>query len=224
MDEFSQNHKVLVSRTEDLEDDMQVFKTDLDVMRIEMSSYRQDVSTLERVTEAWEASMKDIEMSCDNAHLRVEKVEERVDSMVGSIWSVALLSSTNARSMGLEVQRIQGECQMQLDGFFKKFERMNEVLDKKTVHMDEELDRVTALVGEKIEAAVTNLDVEFRTALESEERRYTALVRDVELLKSRLVSRLYPSGHVFGPLLSPFRSKFTRYSKSHCKKTHKNIL
>ena len=37
------------------------------------------------------------------------------------------------------------------------------------------------------------------------------------------VSRLYPSGHVFGPLLPPFCSKFTHYSKSLCKKTHKNI-
>jgi hypothetical protein len=45
----SQNHKVLVSRTEDLEDDMQVIKTDLDVMKIEMSSYRQDVEHWRRL-------------------------------------------------------------------------------------------------------------------------------------------------------------------------------
>jgi hypothetical protein len=32
------------------------------------------------------------------------------------------------------------------------------------------------------------------------------------------LSRLYPSGHVFGPLLSSFRTKFTCYSKSLCKK------
>ena len=35
---------------------------------------------------------------------------------------------------------------------------------------------------------------------------------------ARPVSRLVPFGHVFGPLLSPFRTKFTRYSKSLCKK------
>jgi hypothetical protein len=35
------------------------------------------------------------------------------------------------------------------------------------------------------------------------------------------VSRLVPFGHVFGPLLSSFRTKFTRYSKSLCKKTTK---
>ena len=38
------------------------------------------------------------------------------------------------------------------------------------------------------------------------------------------VLRLYPSGHVFGPLLSPFCTKFTCYSKSLCKKNNKNIL
>jgi chromosome segregation ATPase len=195
MDELSQNHEVLVSRTEDLEGDMQVIKTDLDMMKIEMSSYRQDVERLEKTSNAWEASVKDVEMSVDNAHLCLEKVEDRVDGMVSSIRSMSSLSASNARSLGLEIQRVQGESRMQLDGFFKKFEWMNKILDKKTMRMDEELDRVTALVGEKIEAAVTNL-----------------------------VSRLYPSGHVFGPLLSSFRTKSTRYSRSHCKKTHKNIV
>ena len=36
-----------------------------------------------------------------------------------------------------------------------------------------------------------------------------------------MLSRLVPFGHVFGLLLSSFRSKFTRYSKSLCKKTTK---
>ena len=35
------------------------------------------------------------------------------------------------------------------------------------------------------------------------------------------VSRLYPSGHVFGPLLSPFRTKFTRYSSHSARNTQK---
>jgi hypothetical protein len=38
------------------------------------------------------------------------------------------------------------------------------------------------------------------------------------------MSRLVPFGHVFGPLLSSFRTKFTRYSKSHCKKTTKTSI
>jgi chromosome segregation ATPase len=123
MDELSQNHEVLVSRTEDLEDDMQVAKIDIDVMKIEMSSYRQDVANLEKTTAAWEASVKDVEMSVDNTHLRLEKVEDRVDAMVSSMRSVSSLSTTNAHALGLEIQHIQVESRMQLDGFFKKFER-----------------------------------------------------------------------------------------------------
>jgi hypothetical protein len=43
MEESSQNHEVLVSRVEDLEDDMQVVKTDTNILRIKMSSYHRDV-------------------------------------------------------------------------------------------------------------------------------------------------------------------------------------
>jgi chromosome segregation ATPase len=208
MDELSQNHEVLVSRTEDLEDDMQVAKIGIDVMKIEMSSYRQDVANLEKTTAAWKASVKDVEMSVNNTHLHLEKVEDRVDGMVSSIRSVSSLSATNAHALGLEIQRVQGESRMQLDGFFKKFEQMNEILDKKTVRLDEELDRVTALVGEKIKAAVTNLDTEFRVALETEERRYSALARDVELLKSRLETS-QANNELLASRLSNFQIRLT---------------
>jgi hypothetical protein len=40
-------------------------------------------------------------------------------------------------------------------------------------------------------------------------------------LEGGIVSQLVPFGHVFGLLLPPFRSKFTQYSKSLCKKTTK---
>jgi hypothetical protein len=55
MGESSQNHEVLVSRVEDLEDDMQVVKTDTDILRIEMSSYCRDINVIE-------ASVKDVFM------------------------------------------------------------------------------------------------------------------------------------------------------------------
>jgi hypothetical protein len=44
---------------EDVEEDVQVLKNNIDVMRIQMSSVEKDV--------------KDIEMSIDNAHLWLEK-------------------------------------------------------------------------------------------------------------------------------------------------------
>jgi hypothetical protein len=47
-------HQVFNSRMEDVEEDLQVLKTDVDVMRIEMSSFGKD--------------MKDVEASIDNAH------------------------------------------------------------------------------------------------------------------------------------------------------------
>ena len=38
------------------------------------------------------------------------------------------------------------------------------------------------------------------------------------------MSRLVPFGHVFGPLLSPFRSKFTRYSSHSARKQQKHHI
>ena len=46
----------------------------------------------------------------------------------------------------------------------------------------------------------------------------------VALFLFSALSRLVPFGHVFGLLLSSFRTKFTRYSKTLCKKQQKNII
>jgi hypothetical protein len=43
MDKLDKNHEGLVSRVEDTEDDMQIVKTDVDILRIEMSSFNKDV-------------------------------------------------------------------------------------------------------------------------------------------------------------------------------------
>jgi hypothetical protein len=181
MGEASQNYKVLMTRVEDMRDDMQVAKTDVDVLRIEMSSYRWDINSVE-------VSVKDIEMLVDNAHLCLEKVEDRVNGFVATTRRISVVSKTNSKSLGMEIQRIQWETHGQIEGFYKKFERANEVIDKKIVRLDEELDRVMALVGEKISAGMEELKVEFLEALEVEGRRYGVLARDMELVKLRLVT------------------------------------
>jgi hypothetical protein len=68
MDKLDKNHKVLVSRVKDTEDNMQVIKTNINVLRIGMSSFNKDV--------------KDVEMSVDNTHLHLEKIEDHVDGFV----------------------------------------------------------------------------------------------------------------------------------------------
>jgi hypothetical protein len=102
MGESSQNHKVLISRVEDLKDDMQVVKMDTDILRIEMSSYCRDVNVIE-------ASVKDVEMSIDNAHLCLEKVEDHVDGFMETARKISVVSKTNSKSLGMEIQRVQQE-------------------------------------------------------------------------------------------------------------------
>jgi chromosome segregation ATPase len=126
MEELSQNHEVLVSRVEDLEDDMQVVKTNIDILRIEMSSYRRDTNEVE-------TSVKDIKMLIDNAHLYLEEVEDRVNGFMEAARRISVISETNSKSLGMEIQRVQQETHGQFESFYKKFERANEVIDKKTV-------------------------------------------------------------------------------------------
>jgi seryl-tRNA synthetase len=59
-------HQAFDIHMEDAEEDLNVLKNDVDVMKIQMSSVEKDI--------------KDVEMSIDNTHLRLEKVEDWVVS------------------------------------------------------------------------------------------------------------------------------------------------
>jgi hypothetical protein len=132
-----------------------------------MSSYRKDINDVE-------TSIKDVEMSINNAHLHLEKVEDHVDGFVETVQRISTVSETNAKSLGVEIQRVQWETCGQFESFFRKFERVNEVINKKTVCFDEELDRVMALVGDRISVGMEELKAEFLEALEVKGRRYVS--------------------------------------------------
>jgi hypothetical protein len=55
--------------------------------------------------------------------------------------------------------------------------------------------------------------------LRGSRQRSTRLLRSTSLITP--LSRLVPFGHVFGPLLSSFRTKFTRYSSHSARKQQK---
>jgi hypothetical protein len=190
MDELYNNHGVFVSQVEDVEDDMKVIKTDIDVLRIEMSSLNRD--------------LRGNDMSVNNVHICLEKVEDCVDGFVLLLCSQTGVAAASSRAASFEAQRVEKELHLSVEGWHGKFERVNDIIDKKIVWLEEELDRVMALVGEKIQSGMEDLNTRFVKVLEIEERRYGVLARDMELVKSQLVSRIVPSGHVFGPLLSPF--------------------
>jgi hypothetical protein len=158
MDELDKNHEVLVSRVEDTEDDMQIVKTDVDVLRIEISSFNKDV--------------KDIEMLVDNCHLCLEKVEDCVDGFVLLLRSQTGVAAGSSRVALLEVQRVEKELHPLIEGWYGKFKRVNTVIDKKIVWVDEELDRVMALIGEKIQSEVEDIKTCFQEALDVEGQRY----------------------------------------------------
>ena len=71
-------HQAFNTHMEDMENDMQVVKMDVNVLQIRMSSTEGEVPRLQ-------SNIRDLGMSMDNSHLRLEKVEDRVDGLVESL-------------------------------------------------------------------------------------------------------------------------------------------
>jgi hypothetical protein len=170
MDKLDKNHDVLASRVEDAKDDLQVVKTNIDALRIEMSSFNRDV--------------KDVKMLVDNTHLHLEKVEDCVDGFMSLLCSQTGIAAASSHVALFEVQRVEkGLCPM-IEGWYGKFKQVNGIIDKKIVQLEEELDRVTALVGEKVDGGMADLSEKFAEVLRVEGVKYEALARDMELVKS----------------------------------------
>jgi hypothetical protein len=71
MVEMSQGHDIAISRLEDVEDNMQVVKSDIDVTKIQLSSVEREIRLLDS--------------SMDNTHKQLEDLGDWVDGFVGSL-------------------------------------------------------------------------------------------------------------------------------------------
>ena len=176
MEESIGNHSVAISRIEDLEDDMKVCKVDIDQRKIHGASVDRDI----RMFEA----------SLGNAFEQLERVEGRVDGCYAETRRVCSLSETNTRSMGLEIQRVQQESRKEIQGLFFKFERVNQIFDKKAVRMEEELERTVSLVEEKINAKIGEITSDWVEAMEIEEARRKDLEEKVAFLEEKITNCL----------------------------------
>ena len=176
MEESIGNHSVAMSRIEDLEDDMKICKVDIDQRKIHGASVDRD--------------FRMFEASLGNAFEQLERVEGRVDGCYAETRRVCSLSETNTRSMGLEIQRVQQESRKEIQGLFFKFERVNQIFDKKTVRMEEELERTVSQVEEKINLKIGEITADWVEAMEIEEARRKDLEEKVAFLEEKITNCL----------------------------------
>ena len=188
MGELSDNYNSSVTRLKDVEDDMQVCRTDIDVMKIQLSLSERDVRMLESLMES--------------AHNQLEDLGSWVDGFVVSSWRISSLCETNNRSLGLEIQRVQRETHGHIEGLFQKFEKVNDIIDKKIVHQDEKMDRVVGHVGEWIDAKMGKFSSDFMEALEIKENLWKDLEMKVSGLEERLEHTLTHVANLAALLLS----------------------
>jgi hypothetical protein len=188
MEESFLNHSVAISRIEDCKDNMQVCKGDIDAVKIEQASMGRDIRMLEG---AMGGTQEDL-----------ENLGGRVNTWAANNQKAVSLCEMNAQSLGSEIQRVQRETWGQFEGFFKKFEKLSNVVDKKIVRQDKEMDRVVELVGQKIDVKMGEFSRDLMEAVEIEENQWKDLEVKVAFLEEKLVNSLTHTADLVRLILS----------------------
>jgi hypothetical protein len=166
----------VVHRLEDVEDDMQICKNDIDVARLRLLSVEGDIHVLEG--------------SMENAHQGIEDLGDRVDGFVSSLRTYNNQSTTSHQALFQEMHQHKREARANHESLLGKFARTGEVIDKKFVQVDTELEKVVGLVGDKIEKEVGKIATEFAEAMEVEEEWRATSESKVVSLEARLEEAL----------------------------------
>jgi chromosome segregation ATPase len=153
--DVSESVDSVVHQLEDLEDDMQICKNDVDVTRIQLSSVERDVRLLEG--------------SMGNAHQGVEDLGDRVDGFVSSLRTYNNQYTTSHWALFQEMHQHQREARADHESLLDRISRTGDIIDKKFVQLDTELEKVMGLIGDKIEKEVGKIATEFAEAMEVEE-------------------------------------------------------
>jgi chromosome segregation ATPase len=170
---------IVVTRVEDLEDNMQVCKTDINVNRIQLSLAERDIHLLES--------------SLENVHGQLEGLGDWVDGFVGSIRTYNNQFNTSHHTLFQEVHKHKQEARSDHESLLAKFAWTGDIIDKKFIQLDIELEKVVDLVGEKIKKEVGEIAHDFGEAMEiKEEWRASSEVKAASL-EARLEEAL---GHI----------------------------
>jgi hypothetical protein len=143
-----------------------------------------------------------LEVSMGSAHEQLEGLGDRINGCYVEIRRTCSLSKTNNWSLGLEIQRVQWETRGNLKSLFQKFEKVNDIIDKKIVRQDEEMDRVVDLIGQKIDVRMGEFSSNLIEALEIEETCRKDLETKVSGLEQRLEHTLTHVADLASLLLS----------------------
>jgi hypothetical protein len=176
-----------VSQLEDVEDDMQICKNDVDTLRLEQALMGHDVQMLE--------------VSMGSVHEQLKSLGDRMDGCVAAGQRTASIVEGNARLLAT-VRSGQVEVRELAKDLNRKFIWINEVINKKMVHQDEELDRVVELVGERIDARMSDFSDQHMEAVAAEEARRVALEAKVAFLEEKLTDSLLRSSDLVDLVLA----------------------
>jgi chromosome segregation ATPase len=174
--DVSMSIDTVVHRLEDVEDNVQICRNDIDVARLRLSSVEGDIRLLEG--------------SMDNAHQGIEDLGDRIDGFVSSLRTYNNQYTSSHRSLFQEMHQHKREARTDHESLLGKFARTDEVIDKRFVQLDNELEKVVGLVGDKIKKEIGKITTEFAEAMEVEEGWRATLESKVVGLEARLEEAL----------------------------------
>jgi chromosome segregation ATPase len=162
----------VVERLEDVEDEVQVSKNDIDVMKIRLAAVEGETHLLDE--------------SMDNAHRGLEDLGDRVDGFVSSLRTYNNQSTASHRALFQEMHQHKREARADHEGVLSQLARRDDIIDKKFVQVDTELEKVMGLVGDKIEKEVGKITTEFAEVMDVEEEWRATSEAKVASLETRL--------------------------------------
>ena len=180
-------HQAVDHCMEDVEEQAQVMAMGIDVLKIWATNVEREV--------------KDLDSSIDNVQIHLDKAEDQVDRFVSqNHWILQSLSS-RLHYLTLQLKKIEEEFHPQIERWWGRFEKANNVNDRNMIHL-EELEKVMGLVGDKIDRLKREFSNNFLEAMEFEETHQTALEVKVASLKERLEHTLTQAANLATFLLS----------------------
>jgi chromosome segregation ATPase len=172
MEEINQNHDIVISRLEDIEDDMQVVQSNINVAKVQLLLVEREIRLLDS--------------SMDNTHKQLKDLGDQVDGFVGSLCRHRADALRDTQVIGTELESFRKETIGQIESWSGRFERNNKIINKKFVQLDTELEKVVDLAGAKICTEVGVIATDFTEAMEIEEVQWLALEAKIASLEEKL--------------------------------------
>ena len=115
----------------------------------------------------------------------MDKVEDQVDRFISRNNRILQSSSSRLHCLTVQLKKVEEEFCPQIESWWGRFKKANNVNDRKVIHLEEELEKVMGLVGDKIDGIKVEFSSNFLEVREIEEAHQVDLEVKVASLEEK---------------------------------------